>query len=236
MKALPHYQEYFSYVALLLRWLRQGGKPEAETVRNELKKHIQRIERSSHGDPLLKAVYQHVRLPIIFFADHVIAEADGPLAAYWREHRLAYDENELAGDEKFFDIADALIKDPSPEATEALAIIYRCLGLGFTGWYANQADYIHELMESIARRLNLESEGQSRLSAEAYLSLDTRNLIETGRSRMGWMLLSFAAALILALVFSQLIFQQMTRPMREALSDIVSKERFLYPDGEEVAK
>ena len=77
-------------------------------------------------------------MPIIFFVDSIIAESKLSCAGQWHQDRLAYEQNELAGDEKFFDLLDETLNDPSPEATERLVIYYVCLGIGFTGWYATQ--------------------------------------------------------------------------------------------------
>lgn len=234
MKALSQYQELFDYVALLLRWLRQGGAPDPDKVRNEVKKQLARIQRSVQGDPLQKSVFQHVRLPLIFFVDHVIVESQSKLAEFWRENRLAFEENELAGDEKFFDIVEELLGNPAADATEALAVLYTCMGLGFAGWYTNQPEQVRELMETIAQRLPVGLEPQSLIAPAAYLSLDTRNLIETGRTKIGWMVMAFLCAMVVSVIASFLVFHLATQKMTQSLDEIIMKERFLYPDAEEV--
>jgi len=231
MKALPHYQDFFSTVARIQRWLRQGGSPSLENIQREIQKQLDRTERASRGDPTLRDVFKRVRLPLIFFVDHVIAESDTKIAEKWRDNRLAYQENELAGDEKFFDITDELLSDSSPVATESLAIIYQCMGLGFTGWYANQPEHIRELMETISQRLPNDSSALPRVAPETYQPLDTRNLIVTAKSRVGTMLAVFACSLILAFGLSYLVFFFSTAKLRSALTDITAKERFLYPDA-----
>lgn len=233
MKALPHYQEFFTFVARMQRWLRQGGNPVLETVKRDVWQHIERLERASRGDPLLRDVFKRVRLPIIFFVDHVVVESNTALGEAWRDKRMAFEENELAGDEKFFDLTDELLGENTPVANEALGIIYNCLGLGFTGWYANQPEHIRELMETIAQRLSGDFESLPRLSPEAYQPLDTRNLIVTARSRIGLMLLAFFSALVIAMCLSYLVFFFSTNELREALQDIVARERFLYPNAQE---
>ncbi|MGE9296167.1 MAG: DotU family type IV/VI secretion system protein [Puniceicoccales bacterium] len=233
MKALPQYQDFFSYVARLQRWLRQGGEPKLDALQKEALQQIDRIDRASRGDPLLRDVFKRVRLPIIFYIDHVIVECDSKISAQWRDARLAYQENELAGDEKFFDITDELMQETTPVANESLAIIYQCMGLGFTGWYANQPEHIRELMETIAQRLPEDFMAMTRVAPEAYQPLDTRNLIVTARSRIGWMILAFVCSLILAFSLSYLVFFFSTAKLRDALNDITAKERFLYPNANE---
>jgi len=231
MKAPPHYQDFFSYVARLQRWLKQGGEPSLDNVQREALQHVDRIERASRGDPMLRDVFKRVRLPLVFYLDHVVVESGSKISEAWRDNRLAYRENELAGDEKFFDITDELLRETTPESTEALAIIYQCMGLGFTGWYANQPEHIRELMETIAQRLPEDALALPRVAPEAYQPLDTRNLIVTARSRIGWMILAFAGSLILALGLSYLVFFVSTSNLRNALTDITVKERFLYPNN-----
>ena len=38
----------------------------------------------------------------------MISESSLPFAAQWNQNRLAYERNELAGDEKFFDLLERL--------------------------------------------------------------------------------------------------------------------------------
>ena len=51
---------------------------------------------------------------------------------------------------KFFDLLDETLNDPSDEATERLKIFYTCLGLGFSGWYAGQSEYLRGKMLDIS--------------------------------------------------------------------------------------
>ena len=59
-------------------------------------------------------------MPLIFFVDSLISESTLPFAAEWNRKRLAYERNELAGDEKFFDFLDETLAEKGPDADERL--------------------------------------------------------------------------------------------------------------------
>src|SRR5207249_3023762 len=101
----------------------------------------------------LASQLKKVELPLTFFVDSLIAESSLPFAAQWNQNRLAYDRNELAGDEKFFDLLDEDLKDQSEEASERLAVFYVCLGLGFSGIYFRQPELLRKNMLTIAPRI-----------------------------------------------------------------------------------
>src|SRR5688572_1286096 len=93
----------------------------------------QAVERDRHATQ-----YRRMEMPLIFFVDSMIAESQLSLAPAWHKNRLAYERNELAGDEKFFDFLDETLAEKGSEADERLEVYYACLGLGFQGWYAGQ--------------------------------------------------------------------------------------------------
>ena len=108
----------------------------------------------------------------------MISEIGLSWAREWKE--LAFEHQEMAGDEKFFDLLEETLKDKSPAANQRLAVFYTCIGLGFTGWYTGQPEYLRRKMKEIAARL--QAGGQiadaARICADAYEKVDTRDLIE----------------------------------------------------------
>ncbi len=42
---------------------------------------------------------------------------------------------------------------PSDEASQRLLVFYTCIGLGFTGWYAGQSEYLRGKMLDISQRI-----------------------------------------------------------------------------------
>jgi type VI secretion system protein ImpK len=164
-----------------------------------------------------------LEMPTIFFVDSMIAESRLSCAAQWHQDRLAYKQNELAGDEKFFDFLDETLNDSSPEATERLVIYYVCLGLGFTGWYATQPEYLRKKMETIARRISgaMEPDPAARICPEAYQYLDTRNLIEKPTIKIGAIALIFLALCLVVLAVNFYLFKVGSVGLAQSLHEIL---------------
>jgi type VI secretion system protein ImpK len=174
----------FKKICLLNRLGRKGGSfstlSDHEKLRLEIKELFAGIEKQASADSGLVAQWRKVELPLIFFVDSMIAECGLSVSAAWNENRLAYDRKELAGDEKFFDFLDETLSDSSKQATERLQIFYTCLGLGFTGWYAGQKEYLRGKMLDISQRIRdaMDSNPNGKICPEAYAGVDTRDLIQ----------------------------------------------------------
>ena len=123
----------FQYVSRLSRLSRMGHSMEMGQVRSDIKRILEEMKAGASGTAELISKYEKVELPLIFFVDFMIKESKLSFATEWLE--LGRERNELAGDEKFFDLLDADLADPSDAANQRLVIYYTCLGLGFTGIY-----------------------------------------------------------------------------------------------------
>jgi type VI protein secretion system component VasF len=128
--------------------------------------------------PGLAEGYQRTHLILVFFVDFMIQESQLSFRSNWVP--LAYDLKELAGYEKFFDLLEQDLADPTDGATERLLVYYTCLGLGFTGVYFDQKDRIQQFMARMAARLSrfMDADESSRLCPQAYDYTDTRDLTE----------------------------------------------------------
>ena len=145
---------------------------------------------------------------MIFFVDSMISESGLAVASTWNRNRLAYDRKELAGDEKFFDLLDETLNDPSDEASQRLVVFYTCIGLGFTGWYTGQPEYLRGKMLDISQRIRtaMETDKTARICPETYLNVDTRDLVQPPASRLGGIAIVFAGlCLIVVTVEAYLI-------------------------------
>ena len=192
------------------------------TLRPEIIALLEGINKRAQAEPLLALQAGKLEMPITFFVDSIIAESNLRCAGQWHKERLAYDRNELAGDEKFFDLLDETLNDPSPEATERLVIFYVCLGLGFTGWYANQPEYLRRKMETIAKRIGVEGlERVAHICPEAYKYVDSRNLIEPASSKIGAIALAFLALTLVALAVNFYLFRVGLVGLTESLEEIL---------------
>jgi type VI secretion system protein ImpK len=200
-----------------------GEKMELNSLRATIQAHLESINKNAQANPLLALQVKKLEMPIIFFADSMIAESRLSCAAQWHQDRLAYKQNELAGDEKFFDFLDETLNDPSPEATERLVIYYVCLGIGFTGWYATQPEYLRKKMETIARRIagTMEPDPAARICPEAYQYLDTRNLIEKPTIKIGAIAVIFLALCLVVLAVNFYLFKVGSVGFAQSLHEIL---------------
>src|SRR5581483_5038611 len=132
---------------------RKAGQVDFPVARAECKSLIEQLQTKAASDPRLKKQAKEIELPLIFFVDSMIAESGVSFAQEWHKKRLAYERNELAGDEKFFDLLEDTLRDRSDEASERLAVFYTCLGLGFTGIYFGQPEYLRKKMLEMATRI-----------------------------------------------------------------------------------
>jgi type VI protein secretion system component VasF len=178
--------------------LPRGVSLDYAVVRNEVKAILEDMQQKAAKDFRLASQVQKMELPLLFFVDAIISESSLPFAAQWNQNRLAYERNELAGDEKFFDLLDQDAKDPSEEASERLAVFYTCIGLGFSGIYFRQPELLRKTMFTIAPRIKrwLEADEAAKICPEAYEGVDTRDLTEPPSRKV----------LVISLIFVCLIF------------------------------
>jgi type VI secretion system protein ImpK len=200
-----------------------GEKIEFNSLRATIQGHLESINKNAQANPLLALQVKKLEMPTIFFVDSMIAESRLSCAAQWHQDRLAYRQNELAGDEKFFDFLDETLNDSSPEATERLVIFYVCMGVGFTGWYATQPEYLRKKMETIARRIAgaMEPDPAARICPEAYQYLDTRNLIEKPTIKIGAIALIFLALCLVVLAVNFYLFKVGSVGLAQSLHEIL---------------
>lgn len=153
VRLLDHCEPLFQAVCRLNRMGRKGSSGDYTSARFEISQIFERMANAAKAQVALADQYKKVELPLLFFVDSMIAESRLPFAAEWNRNRLAYERNELAGDEKFFDLLDETLRENRDGVEERLAVFYTCLGLGFTGWYAGQPEFLRKKMLEIAPRV-----------------------------------------------------------------------------------
>jgi len=141
----------FQFICRLNRIGRSGGSIEKTQTRSEIKALLAEMRSKAATQPGLGEQFEKVRLPLTFFADSMIRNSAVPFAMDWEP--IAAEDNEYAGDEKFFDLLQDTLNDRYPAATERLAIFYTCIGLGFTGICTGQPDQLRRRMMECAARL-----------------------------------------------------------------------------------
>jgi type VI protein secretion system component VasF len=220
----------FKKVCLLNRLGRKGARVSAaldpENLRLEIKELFAEIEKRANADSRLAPQWQKLELPLIFFVDSMIAECGLNVSAAWHQNRLAYERKELAGDEKFFDLLDETLNDPSEEASERLLIFYTCLGLGFTGWYAGQPEYLRGKMIDISRRIRLamDTDQSTKICPEAYLGVDTRDLIQRPGLGIGAIAVIFVGLCLIVLTVETYLFRAASLSLTDSVNAIASQE------------
>jgi len=155
-----------------------------DQVRNEIKRIFEVMRAESLNNAGLTTQYEKIELPLLFFVDFVIKESKLTFAYDWYE--LGRERNELAGDEKFFDLLDENLVDSSDAATKRLVIFYTCIGLGFTGVYAGQPESIQRLMSKISARISgmMDADEKSYICPEAYEKVDDRDFVEPPSTKL----------------------------------------------------
>ena len=193
-------------------------------ARSEIKALFEDMMAKSATDMRLSAQARKIELPLIFFVDSMISESRLPFAADWNQNRLAYDRQELAGDEKFFDLLDETMKESGEDAVERLAVFYTCIGLGFTGIYFKQPEFLRKTMLTIAPRIRhlVENDQNARICPEAYEGIDTRNLVEPPSRRMVLVGLVFACFTLAILISYFVLYSQTSKKLGSSISEVVA--------------
>jgi type IV/VI secretion system ImpK/VasF family protein len=217
----------FNYVCRLNRLARSGQPADFDIVRADIRDVLAKAADTARQSTALADQYKKVELSLIFFIDSVIAESPLPFAANWNQRRLAYERNELAGDEKFFDILDENLLQQGPEANERLAIFYTCIGLGFTGWYQTQPEYLRKKMRQVAQRITdyVEADEHSFITPDAYQHTDATNLPLPVSESVAPVLIVFIGLVILVAGMNFYLFRRSSSDLHQALDTIVEHDQ-----------
>jgi type IV/VI secretion system ImpK/VasF family protein len=217
----------FTKLCVLNRLARnQGDRISYDQLRLEIEQLLTGVRNAAEADPVLRTHWQKLELPMIFFVDSMISESGLAAAATWNRTRLAYDRKELAGDEKFFDLLDETLNDPSDEASQRLVVFYTCIGLGFTGWYAGQTEYLRGKMLDISQRIRsaMETDNTVRICPETYLNVDTRDLVQPPASRLGGIAIVFAGLCLIVVTVEAYLFHAASLSLTDSLTAIGAQE------------
>ena len=150
-----------------------GEQIDATSARTSVTSALDNLRSDSRQSPQLGRQFLMVELPLLFFVDFVMKERL-TIVGTWQE--LAFERNELAGDEKFFDLLEQTLGDPSELATERVQVYYDCMALGFSGAFRSDAPELDRLFRRCALRLGLAPEivETGRVTPEAYEHRDAR--------------------------------------------------------------
>ena len=204
----------------------RGAALDYTVVRAELKALFEDMMAKSASDLRLSQQMRKMEMPLIFFVDSMISESKLPFAGEWNQNRQAYDRQELAGDEKFFDLLDETLKESGDDAAERLAVFYTCIGLGFTGIYLSQPEFLRKTMLSIAPRIRhlVEIDPNARICPETYTGVDTRDLVQPATNRMMVVGLAFAGFTLAVVISYFFMYRQASTTLQQSLEEVLKQE------------
>lgn len=222
MTLLELCEPLFLYMCRLNRSVRKGGAASMGPVRSEIAAILEDMKTKAATDVGLADQFAKIELVLFFFVDFMIKESSLPFAGDWEE--LAYERNELAGDEKFFDVLDETLAEKGKATDERLGIFYVCMGLGFSGWYADQPEYVREKMMECAARARhiMDSDEVSRICPEAYEHVDTSDLIQPPGKKLLGIALTLVALIVALFVTNIFLFRLASKELLAALETIIN--------------
>jgi type VI secretion system protein ImpK len=238
----------FQYICRLNRVARKSGAPASgdtttftlkaasvprgvsldyAVVRSEVAALFEDMEQKAAKDFRLDSQFKKMKLPLKFFVDSLISESSLPFAAQWNQDRLAYKDNELAGDERFFELLEDDKKDPSEEASERLAVFYVCIGLGFSGIYFQQPEFLKNTMFTIAPRIKrlIDADEMARICPDAYEGVDARDLTEPPSRKVLVISLIFLCLIVAGIVSYILLYRNYSERVNKSLTEIATHEQ-----------
>ncbi|CAG0996979.1 hypothetical protein PHYC_02626 [Phycisphaerales bacterium] len=208
----------FQYVCRLNRLGRKGGRSDWGIVRSELKAIFAEMRQKAEQTPGLAGPYGEAEKVMVFFTDSMILNSKLPPG--WKP--ISHELGELGFEEKFWDLLEDALKDPGESATMRLAVFYVCIGLGFTGLYTGQPDYIRRKMLEISARMRgmIDADQAARICPDAYENVDTRNLtLPPNRSLTGLMIVLVVMVGVLIVAYVQL-FRDASKHLTDSLQQI----------------
>jgi type VI protein secretion system component VasF len=210
------------YVCRMNRLGRKGGRADFAVARAEIKAIFADMRAKAEATPGMVGPYNDVELVLIFFVDSMILNSS--LGPGWKP--LSGERGELGFEEKFWDLLEDALKDPSDSATQRLAVFYVCIGLGFTGLYTGQPDYIRRKMLEISARLRgmIDADQAARICPDAYEHVDTRNLTQPPNRSLTGMVIAMVALTAVLLVAWFEMFRSANRELSNSLETISQPE------------
>jgi len=225
MTPLELSEPLFQYVCRINRSARKGGVYDQDQVRVEVKAILADIKAKADSTPSLAGQFDPRKgklwLVLLFFVDFMIRNSRLSFAFDWND--LARDENELAGDQKFFELLEETIADRSDAATERLAVYYTCLGLGFTGFYTGQPEFLRRKMLELSARLRslIRADTAERVCPEAYENVNTDNLIQPPTGSLVGVMIALVGMLVVVFVANAWLFNKSKADLEQNVRSIV---------------
>ncbi len=221
MTLLELCEPLFLHFCRLNRSARKDSGANGPRVRGEIVALLADMTNTAAADPHLREQFAKIEIVLMFFIDGMIRQSRLDFAGQWQG--LADQRNELSGDEKFFDMLDETLAETGKAADERLAVFYTCMGLGFTGWYADQPEYIRGKMLDCSNRMRsiMDADDTVRVCPEAYENVDTGDLIEPPGKKLVGIGIALVGLIVAVFVTNFFMFVWGSDELTEALRKIV---------------
>lgn len=204
-----------------------GPRQTRDQVRDEIKAILADLKSRADREGL-GGQFDRVELPLIFFVDSMVRESR--LSATWGPQQpwrnIAEERREMAGDESFWRLLDDTLREPGDSATQRLAVFYTMVGLGFTGIYMNDPDYLRKKTREIAARVRglVENDQTGRVTPDAYEHVDTRTLTQPPARTLVGLVILLVGTVVVLVVSYVVSFRGATRDLDQKLTEITSNE------------
>lgn len=210
----------FLYVGCLTRAAEHNIQFEVEQVRREIVSIFAEMRIKAEAHPALAYQYDRtINLALIFYVDFMIKESDLNIADEWVE--LAFDEQELAGDEQFFDLLEQTLAQNTEVALQQLTVFRECLRLGFTGCYADDWKYIRQKHSDIDKKVFGDRfELSAQLTPTAYEHVEDKPLPFRTLKRFKFVRLAMVALIFLVVAVNIGLYYVSSGALRQTLNDI----------------
>ncbi len=214
----------FQEICRLNRLVRKGGGSAADLPRiiATIRSLFEKTRGAASEDVGVLNQYIEVEKPLVYFVDFMISESALPWASEWPS--LEQEKfGELVGQLRFFEMLDETLADPSPAAADRLEIFYKCIGLGFTGFYANEQEVLRRKMLEIQNRLRdrVDLDRAPQLIRQEERHVDTSNLYEAPGRGLGMMAIALVALIAVLFISSYVLYQVRKNDLSEDLDTIV---------------
>lgn len=225
MKLVELCEPAYQYICKINR-IGAKGNLDFQLVRSEVKEVLTGIEQVAGMDRVVADAYEKVKLPLIFFIDSMIVESGIQCVADWDSQRLAYDFNELSGDESFYDDLDRVLAGTDPDKADLLAFYYVCLGLGFTGIYFSQPDTIRDYIARMEPYLRsfLASDLHQRIVPDAYRFTNTSNLVAAPAPKIFGILICFVGVAVAVFIAVIYLYLNASSNLAKSITEIDQKQ------------
>lgn len=206
------------YVCNLWILKNKGYETNEEVVINDINLHLSKIKEKLTSDPILYKEFLTIEKSLIFFIDHIIKEGNFSFSKSWKILSKKY--GELSGDDKFFNILESILLDPT--AKERVELLYLMMGLGFDGGYRDDQEQIESIMRNCTATMPKGLDVNSNfITPYKHTQKETKKRYSKGKI----LLISYASVfvlLVLTLTYNYSVFKKEISPVNNAIEQAIN--------------